>query len=237
MGRHIVVCGLPRSGTTLLYLMLMNTVENFVFYNREISVLNTYKWARFQCTKCPMDVSRLATVYRNFSDIHPILCMRDPRSVMCSVHANSEGRYKMNWDSRLVTGNDGVYGISQGEGTKYFLDLIIQVQKQFSDVQTTVFYENLISDPDSVQADIEDRMGLPMKYRFSSWNNEAMRAVPAKLTYQLNGVRSIDKTRIKSWREYPERMKQIINDCGDELQEYLEIFGYEKDAEWMKQFV
>ena len=99
--RHVVICGFPRSGSTLLALMIRCCVAHACTYDREVPALRAARTAkrnhRFMVTKRPkdiFDVDAIRAYYRN-KRAKPlfILTVRDPRSVLTSRHVNKNGYY------------------------------------------------------------------------------------------------------------------------------------------------
>ena len=53
---HLVVCGFPRSGTSLLYNMLSATLEDFECQDFEVPARTRLTWAGHQASKNPLDI-------------------------------------------------------------------------------------------------------------------------------------------------------------------------------------
>lgn len=216
----IVQCGFPRAGSTLLYLMMRSSVSNYHFFDKEQRALTVI--SKGVITKRPMDIFDYKEILQKI-DAKFIINIRDPRSVVTSVHAHSEGQYKVSWDRSLLTGPTG---IRPGK-TKGLLDYIKIVRK----VPRAIFvsYEDLVQDPDVQQKRLGDFCGFIYKDSFSNFYKHS---VPSKLQTPLNGVRPVDVSNIDKWKEHPERIKQQFKECP-ELFDVLIYFGYEKDKTWI----
>ena len=94
---HVVICGYPRSGTTMLHLMLKTAVADARSFGKERSAMSVarYTWPgryRFLVSKKPSDLFRvdeISSYYRTTqTGARFVLNVRDPRSVLTSVYAS-----------------------------------------------------------------------------------------------------------------------------------------------------
>ena len=88
MKKTIIICGLSRSGTSLLYTLLANAIPNIRFLEDEKSALN-YEFDDDIClTKRPLDCFKLEQIMKLYAgeDVLILFSIRDPRDVICSVH-------------------------------------------------------------------------------------------------------------------------------------------------------
>lgn len=226
---HIAVCGMPRAGTSLLYLMMSSTFAGYTFWHKEKQLKETIGKYNRQVTKCPKDVFEFRQWRVRYRYLDVVLCMRDPRSVMCSIHAHTEGQYKVGWRSRLRTGFDGIHGTQSG-GAKDFMDAVVYVKEKYPK-SPIVYYENLVTDPDKVGRNLASCLGVQIIGNFSNWNQQNAK-LPDGIARALNGVRPVETGRIRSWRQHPERIKELMNANGEAIQSYLETWGYEDDRSW-----
>lgn len=212
------VCGFPRAGSTLLYLMLRHSVKNCKFYDKEMSVTKVLSSKGNVCTKRPQDIFKC----EELDDIQYILTIRDPRDVLTSVHTNSEGQYKTGCKYSLKTSDKGIVGKTPG---------LLDYYKQLSKVPNPIVvrYESLVSDPNAEQIFLETQLPeLEFAKNFSDFYKSE---IPSKLTHQLNGVRPPSTDNIGRWKKHPERIKQQLNECP-ELAEMVYELGYEDDDKW-----
>lgn len=224
MKKHYVVCGFPRAGSTLLYNCLRHTVKNAKFCDKEISALQMLQIKESVVTKRPMDIFKCHEI-ANKTEAKFIITIRDPRDVLTSVHANSEGQFKVNWNYSLKTSKTkGVYGKTSG---------LLDYYEQLDEVSDPVFvyYEDFVSNPIDIQILLEIEFPeLEFKGKFEEFMKSN---IPKNLSHQLNGVRKINAENVGRWRKYPERIKKQFKECP-ELYDILIDLGYEKDREWIK---
>jgi hypothetical protein len=220
---HIVLCGYPRSGTTLLYNMLRSTVINFSFYDREISFLNEEVMKGINLiTKKPMDIKYVGLADR--SKIKFIVMIRDPRSVLCSKHWQAPDMYKVSWDWAIKTAVNGEVVRMRG---LLWMDRLIS----FIENPVLVKFEDLVKDYRNIQTYLGDLFGLEYAGDFCDFYKTP---IPKLLSLQLNGVRPIDESRIDSWKTFPERIKEQFTACP-ELHALLYKYGYEQNQEWFNE--
>lgn len=223
----IIQCGFPRAGSTLLYLMMRHSVTNFKFFEKETKALST-KGGDI-VTKRPMDIFDYKKIINKWPDTKFIINIRDPRSVLTSIHANSEGQYKVNWDYSVKTGigKDGVGKVMPGKtkGLMDYMNVIYDVPQAIF-----VYYEDLIKAPDIEHQRIGEFCNFKYHDTFSNFHKQK---IPNLLRHQLNGVRPLDMAPIEKWRNHPERIKQQFKAFPDLFDALIQL-GYEKDREWIK---
>ena len=217
---HIVICGYPRSGSTLLYNMLRATVLSYLFFDREVPALKALG-ASPRITKNPNDVFEAVEIARR-AGARFIVTLRDPRAVLVSRHAHGGGGYKINWDFGLKTAHRrGVVGTNQGLIERHLA--LAQVPDP-----VRVKYEDLVSDPGGTQERLQGAFGFRYAGRFADFHKAD---IPPLLGHQLNGVRPPETSRIASWRRHPERIRAQFTACT-KLFDLLIEHGYEEDRKW-----
>ncbi len=93
---HVVICGFPRSGTTLCQLMIEAGVADISVFARKCRALEKlrYSWHRhrFLLTKRPKDIFLLDEIrdyYRyRAASVRFLVFVRDPRAVLTSIHVD-----------------------------------------------------------------------------------------------------------------------------------------------------
>ena len=216
--KHILICGFPRSGTTVLQLMLENALPQARRFGREIGGWRaaTFTWRnhRLLISKVPHDVFRLDAL-RHFyvgrgATLQIILMIRDPRDVLTSQ--------RKDWDSDR-------YVVSAHRWQRYYQ--AVRRQRHADDV-LEVRYEDLVSAPLRQQERIESFLGLPMALPFSRFH-EVDR--PDFDTSTLNGLRPIEQTPVARWAHasHRPRIEQVMRDLPG-LPEALVELGYAKDV-------
>lgn len=209
----IVICGYPRSGSTLLYNMIRATVANYRTFDREHSAVGLREPGPW-ISKHPAD--------RRYPDLpcRRIITIRDPRDVLCSVHSSLPDTFKVSAD-HVIAGRPPGEVMSEG-----LIEIDAQVQALAG---VTIRYEELCSDPGSVQERLRRKLGLQFVGAFEDFHKAD---IPDGLAKQLNGVRPVTQARIGAWRNHPERIREQFARFP-ELHEILIRRGYEKDERWI----
>jgi hypothetical protein len=218
---HILICGFPRSGTTLLQLMLENGIPGARRFGREVGGWRaaTYSWRNHSVviSKVPHDVHRLDPLQnfyaRRRARLRVLLLIRDPRDVLTS--------------RRKMGGPEG-YCVSCQRWRRYY-NSVLQHQNG-PDVQC-VQYENLVRDVQSEQARIESFIGEPIEVPFIRFHT-IPRPDFDKAT--LNGLRPVESSLLARWTDprHRDRIKEVLRELP-ELPEALIRLGYEPDTRWM----
>ena len=219
---HLLICGFPRSGTTLLQLMLENALPAARRFGREIGGWRaaTYCWRNHPVliSKVPHDLFRLQpprNFYRNRqASLRIILMLRDPRDVLTSV--------------RRVGGPPG-YVVGADRWRRFFHAYL--QERHASDV-LEVRYENLVGDTAAVQQSVEQFAGEPMRLPFTEFHTVAR---PDFDTSTLNGLRPLERRPVPRWSlpEHRARIEQVVAEIP-ELPRILIDMGYERDSDWMR---
>jgi hypothetical protein len=221
--RGVIICGLPRSGSTLLQLMLENAYPSSRHFGREQSGLRVARqeWpGRYGLiiSKRPNDVLRIDDIraaYRKRAR-KPcfIVTTRDPRAVLTSKHSGRDGYYVTVDRWRMLF-----------EHIKYV--------RQFPDV-IPVEFRDLVERPAWVQQILVDAIGEAPASSFDSFHH----TVPAGFdTRALNGVRPLDASALDKWRRPEHRARiQSILATMPELNDVLIAEGYERDDSWADEY-
>lgn len=227
---HIVQCGYPRSGSTLLHNMLRSTVQGYRFYEREVPALWVIDEPGDKITKDPKDVFNWREIREKDSEAKFIVTVRDPRSVLCSKHKNTGDLYKVHWDFtwKRLPRKHALKKRRTGDTHNGLLAWHYALMSVPADV--VVRYEDLVTDPDFIQRRIGVELGLSYEGRFADFYRSE---IPRRLAHQLNGVRAPETSRVASWRQHPERIREQFTACP-ELFDILIELGYEKDRAWFQ---
>jgi hypothetical protein len=223
--KHILICGFPRSGTTMLQLMLENGLPQARRFGRETGGWRaaTYSWRNHKMviSKVPHDVFRLAPL-RNFystrdAQLKIILVLRDPRDVLTS---------------RRKTGGPDGYVVSPERWRRYH-EAFLRHQND-PDV-ITVRYEDLVADVEHQQRRIEAFTGETMAMPFTRFN-EVER--PDFDTSTLNGLRPIEQSLVARWAspKHRDRIGQVLAELP-ELPQALIDFNYASDTHWTDAYI
>ncbi len=218
---HVVICGFARSGSSLLQSMIRTCVDDARSFSTETAALVAAQRAarnqRFLVTKAPNDLDRIQRIRAHYAprtaSAHFLITVRDPRDVLTSA------------DPR--TGSDFAYRnplVWEQKARR-----IIALGKD-SDV-TVVRYEDLVTEADTVQATLAERIGWSTNQPFSTWvgpGGEGGVAAGSFIDKAMGGPRPPDAARIGRWRqpEYAERMDEI-REAIPALPDYIRDLGYD----------
>lgn len=210
--KHVHVTGCGRSGTTLLVEMLRSSFRHEGPAHHETSILDIPpQGLSVYITKHPGEAAFLWPLLEADPDLYGLYVYRDPRSVICSVHAKAKDCYAVNFASwkkqqRLA------------ERARRHPKLLL------------VCYEKLVTDPDAVQNDMLQKFPfLELTGSFSTYHE---RARPSSGAIQaLNGFRALDEARLQPWRDHLPRVKEQLN-RHPEMADELITWGYEPDRSW-----
>lgn len=163
-------------------------------------------------TKKPPDTLHIHRVFEADENLHVIAMLRDPRSVITSTHKLKPGVY-----------------FSGYKRWREYIEAIepLREHPRFMLIR----YEDLVTEPDEVQAQINARFPfLEQQRNFSAFPEGAN--VPGHLAaLSLNGVRPFDVSRIQGWQEHLSRVNGQLRDHPSMVQDLIDA-GYETDGEW-----
>jgi hypothetical protein len=217
--RGVVICGMPRSGSTLLQLMLETAYPNSRQFGRERAALHLARhvWPSrhsLLISKRPNDVfwiDEIREAYRGrAAGPRFIVTSRDPRAVLTSRHSGRPEYYVSIERWRAIFAH-------------------IRYVRAAPDV-TVVDYGDLVREPANTQSRLVGAIGEEPSAPFESFSD----AIPSGFkTTALNGVRPIDTASLYKWRE-PEhagRISELLSKVP-ELTSLLVEEGYEPDDSW-----
>jgi len=207
---HVVGC--PRSGTTLMAEMLVACYPHQGHSDHEETIFKVAPHEQgVRLSKKPNDVLWMAPLLERDPALHVIAMLRDPRSVICSMHKAWPGMYFCNYPV-WKRAEKGAAAIAEHPRV-----LLLR-------------YEDLVRDPMKVQAQIEARFPfLSRAHDFNRFHEVARAGEDAQNA--LGGVREVDQSRIAGWKEHLPRLKQQVERYPQLLADLVE-HGYEDDNQW-----
>lgn len=211
---HIVGCG-PRTGTTLIAEMMNACFEIDLYTEHEDSIYaQPTRDANIFLTKRPRDILVAGPMLRVMPNLYVIYMLRDPRDMITSKHGKDPERY---WASLRYWKTYTPYGRKLQKHPRFI----------------TVRYEELVTQPDEVQAYLMQRMWfLKKRARFSRYHELAQ---PSKEYLDaLHGVRPVTPASVGNWRKHLSRVAGQIQKHGAIAQDLIE-YGYEPDDSWLKE--
>jgi len=220
---HVVICGFPRSGSTLLLLMAETAFPHARTYHQEKTGIKAARqfWpgrASLMITKRPNDifwVDEIRGFYRaRQTAVRFIVTARDPRAVLTSTHEEQAGYY--------VTPERWRAMFAHFEYVRRAPDVL------------TVDFNDLVRQPQTVQERLTTFIGWEAAASFEQFHAR----IPTDFdTAALNGVRPLDPRVIDRWKgpQHRERVRQILQ-ALPELPEVLMDLGYEDDTSWTEAY-
>ena len=211
---HIVGCG-PRSGTTLMAEMMIACFEIDLHTQHEDSI-----YARPTCkaniflTKLPRDILVAGPMLQVTPNLHVIYMLRDPRDMITSKHKKDPDRY---WASLRYWKTYTRYGRKLQNHPRFI----------------TLRYEDLVMQPDQVQASLMQRMPfLKKRGPFSRYHEFAQ---PSKDSLDaMLGMRPVSSVSIGNWRKHLPRVVGQLQIHGTISQDLI-TYGYETDETWLNE--
>lgn len=209
---HIVGC--RRSGTTLMMELMWQSYAFSGRHEHEISVFEPIPAGEtLYLTKKPPDTRRIHGVFQADPNLYLIAMLRDPRAVITSRHESKPDVYfagYLRW--------------------REYIDAIERLHDHPRFI--LIRYEDLLTDPDTVQTRISKQFPfLAEKRKFSVYPEGA--DVSDVAAQSLNGVRPFDTSRIDGWRAHLPRVNGQLRDHPNMPMDLI-LTGYEENDEWTK---
>ena len=236
---HVVICGFSRSGTTLLYNLLLNTVRNHTFLDHEVSALGHLDDDDL-VTKRPLDifnVERIANGKRmRGRDVRFLMMLRDPRDMLLSRHEKVADDYFMDADHCYFLGDGKVAKTNPGILPTFEKLISLAATPALDGRLFCIKYEEFVDNLDAAQSRFEDAFGFAFSKPLSAFYRPETLAAPDFRTADgmaaaLNGIRPVDGGSRGRWMNDPERIvSQFIKHPA--LFDMLEALGYETDRSW-----
>lgn len=209
---HIVGC--PRSGTTLLMELVSTCFASAGHCDHEMSIFQSVEsTGDIYFSKQPNDIKQLRHIFQRDEQLFVIYMGRDPRAVITSKHRQNLDQYFCNY--RVWQECDSA--ARRYLGHPRFLQLC---------------YEDLVTDPDAVQADIIAHFPfLRRQHLFSEFHLFAQPSDAASRA--MNGLRQVSGESLSKWRQHLPRVAEQYH-RHPSLADDLVRLGYEPDASWLK---
>jgi hypothetical protein len=162
-------------------------------------------------SKQPTDVKYIEKVFISDPNLFVVYILRDPRSVITSIHLSKPHEYFCNcriWKEC----NDAAQRI---------LDY-----PRFLRIR----YEDIVRNPNEVQRHIMEKFSFLKKKcdfsEFEKFSNPSRKSINA-----LSGLRPISADRVNVWQKHLPRIKSELNKHPEMLKDLIEN-GYETDNSW-----
>lgn len=242
--KHIVICGYPRSGTSLIYNMISSFITDFRCEEFEVQATERLHRHGNIVTKFPLDILSLQFIIEHNSfnkNIFFIVITRDIRDILTSRHPNIPNEYFISYnnswwpqDTNFNEWKNDAPGIK---------DIYNALQKSRHIENITLLevpYEKIISDTFYVQQQIEKLTNVKFSGNFSDfYQHSEKHAYKYSGEYQakdeslVRESKKIDNSRVAKWRK-PEHLARIYEQFTShpELFNILIQTGYEKNNDW-----
>lgn len=186
--RHIVVCGIPRSGTTLLYQMIRNCTDNTITWPNEMTalhpeVIETREKRKIVASKDPYDILVAKRIKKLYKNIEFIVLWRDPREVLAS---------KLN----------GKFWVRAEDYIQWYNEIEKHRRKQGF---TILKYRQLLEQPETIE-EILRKLGANITHPFSEYHKYAP---PEEFTQTT--ARPLDTSTLNKWKQNPEALERVQN--------------------------
>lgn len=216
--KRIHIVGAGRSGTTLMFHLLVNGFEVDGYSPREQSVINVPNplASGIYCSKDPRDTRIARLLLRCDPGLWMVFMLRDPRDVIVSRYGKRPDLY---WIDVPVWRQAQAVAKRAANHPRFMV----------------VRYENLVTRPDDVQAQLTRWMpSLTVKAPFSQYH---LTAEPSKQSLRaMGGLRPVSIGSIGAWRAHKPRIVGQMSLYGSLAQELIEL-GYEPDDSWLESLV
>ncbi|MDH3999441.1 MAG: sulfotransferase domain-containing protein [Desulfuromonadales bacterium] len=192
--------------------LLTTCFESDGFCGHEMSLFEEPDGApKLFFSKQPSDIKYIHTAFVKDPNLFVLYMVRDPRSVITSVHRSRPDDYFCNFRAWQTC----------AQAAEPFFD-----HPRFFKVR----YEDLVSEPDNIQKRLMQQFGfLEKTCNFSEYQKVA-RPSGDSLT-AMGGLRAVDESRIAGWRAHLPRLKAELEKCPEITQAVIQN-GYELDHKW-----
>jgi hypothetical protein len=221
---HLVVCGFPRGGTTLMSLMLQVAYKRAKAFRKERAAIRaaylTDRNHALMISKRPDDIfylDRLRAIYAHRRpSVRFLLMMRDPRAVLTSVHSSAKDRYYVSPERWRATYDR------------------VQANREKEDC-LVVRFEDMITSIEGVQRAIQTFIGEEPDVPFDRYVDNVPQGFRSTA---LNGVRPLEAQAATKWRHprHAPRLRSLLSELP-ELPDILIQLGYERDTAWVNEYL
>ena len=245
--KHIVICGCPRSGTSLLFNMISASISGFRCEPFERQAIRKLHHRGNYVTKFPLDLLNVNEILNKNDlgkDIYFIAMIRDVRDLITSQHPMVLGRYFIGYRASLWPTAPGFSAWDyKAPGIEAVYQAIRACTARTDINFIRVRYEDLVTDSAAVQKQIEEFVGIAFTESFVDFHKRRRRHAytyagkhAARDSSLVRENSQADPGRIAKWRD-PVHAGIIRS----QFQQHPELFqiliddGYENDVSWFNE--
>ena len=221
---HVVICGFPRAGSTLLHLMIKNCIADVRTFGKERNATGvaglSLRNHRFLTSKRPNNIFQIDELRRIYetrkAKVRFVITLRDPRDVLISKIQDRSSDYHV------------------APSRWQLLYECFCTVKPAPDV-LVIRYEDLVRFTERVEKNLTEFIGWNVTTPFVNFDEVETKEFDIG---GLNGLRPVDPSNIGKWRspEYAARMQAVLREIP-KLPTYLVRLGYESDTNWTKPYL
>lgn len=238
---QIVICGIPRSGTSLLFNIISGITIDINPYTNENLISNEVSYRKLlhrkgsYISKMPSDIFEIKSITKVNARKKKILvfvCVRDPRDVMVSKHQLIKDRYYMQLDTRWSPTKK----VKIKNGINQFYDAVLELKdsKTKSINFQIIRYEDLTQGSNVIDKFLAEN-GVITTMKADEYSRSD------RLPYRSgDGITSGEECsgilkRKRNWSSSEEDMTHVLNLFAQNghLHDYLKEFDYEENQEWI----
>ena len=224
--RHLILCGCPRSGTTMLYQMIRSSSLEQVFAPAsEMRAGKTKKCsAPFIATKRPLDLFNVDKIAQDLHkrDLWFLANFRDPRDLISSKHKSVPTQHFQGADYQFfISGRTKAFCYP---GVAPCFEELTALRETSDKRILFTSYEQTVRDPEQLRSILKFATGFPLERPFADFHSAS---VPKKLSVALNGIRPVEVLAKPAWTQ-PERLKRAYQQIQlfPEIEAYAQNWGY-----------
>lgn len=217
----------------MLYAMLRHSVVgNVKVPPSEMRAVSAKAPTKHLITKRPLDIFEIDDVIAHAKEQDKVLkfifIVRDQRSVLVSRHVGYRHQPFIGPEHSFLVGPQVVSFSNPGLVP---VGAAVEAARGRTDIDyQLVRFEDLVRDPEGMRRKLAEFTGLRLEKPFSDFETSE---IPDRLLVPLNGVRSVDKSRLESWRNSNDAARIVRQfRLAPRLFDHLEAWGYESNRIW-----
>lgn len=238
---QIVICGIPRSGTSLAYNLFNSALVDFEAYvgsrkknkrSKEISGSKVIYRRGNYITKLPNDIFNIKKIIeRNIhkKNILFVVITRDFRDIIVSKHQWGDGSYYLSYKYKYTNNNN----IQYNRGLINYINEIKRIKSDDEINNNVVFidYEKLVDNPNHI-------IDVLNKYKIDNKGLDFFNSFESVYSNEEKSSKGIKENLSEKWKKEEHRKRVILEFTENpELFELLEQFGYENNRKWFKEIL